>query len=150
MADVFAKTWQRRDVIHLSSDGDILAWLLATANNLLRQTYTSELKRRTLVTRYSAEHTATHELNRPELLADEQLHDMQTLKQIHIVLDQLREPDREVIWLCVIEGIPTHELSRVTGERASTIRSRLTRALQRARRLYTLTFMVPTLQKEKT
>ena len=50
------------------------------------------------------------------------------------VLQKLSADDQDIIQLCVLQGLPSTVVARITGTRPGTVRSRLSRALSRARR----------------
>lgn len=66
-----------------------------------------------------------------DAMADER--DIQIIRE---VLAHLGDRDQEVIALCVLEGLSPQSVAIALGEPATTIRSRLSRALGRARGLY--------------
>lgn len=129
-AEVFAETWRRREVIRILAGTDIIAWLLATANNMIRRRGRLVARDDRLVLRLAT---------RPDLpdvasAVAEQDEAMQRLGQLNEVLGHLGPDDQEVIWLCTVEGLRPAALARATGQSAATIRSRLSRALRRAKK----------------
>lgn len=131
-AEVFTRTWARRQEIRLGSDGEVIAWLLATANNLLLQRGGSRTRSSSLMERLRAESGSWDNAAREAEAAQ----DDENLRRVHLVIDQLQPADREVIWMCVVEGVSPTDYATVTRQRPGTVRSRLTRALRRARALH--------------
>ena len=133
-AQVFELAWRHRSRVHVDDEADILPWLLATANNLVSAHHRATVKAWRLVRRLSVievepDHAAT--------LADREELD-QELALVRAALGDLRPADREVIELCVMHGLSPAAAATATGVPASTVRTRLSRALVRARRAYRL------------
>lgn len=132
VAEVFAATWRHRGRVMPHDEVDILPWLLTTANNLLRHHHRSVTRARRLL----------QAVPRDELIPDfsddivEQDANDRTMRTITVVLDLLRAADREIIGLCVLDGLRPADLAATTGEPAGTVRARLSRALTRARRIH--------------
>ncbi len=132
VAEVFAITWRHRDRVIPHEEVDILPWLLTTANNLLRHHYRSSVRARRLLRNIPRADSA------PDISLDivEQAATDQAMRKIASVLDRLRSGDREIIELCVIDGLTPAAVATATGEPPGTVRARLSRALARARRIY--------------
>lgn len=129
---VFEITWRRRADVRFDADADVLPWLLATANNLLSEHHRSVAKRSRLLRRLPrSEDVADHAAD----VAERDEFDQQ-LSAALAVLRTLRPADREVIELCVLHGLAPAVAARATGASASTVRTQLARALQRARTAY--------------
>ncbi len=128
-AEVFTQVWRQRDGVHLDEDAGLLPWLLGTANNLLRRRHRDRSAVVRLVTRLPVD--ARSEDHADDVAAD--LDDMADLRRLSRILRNLADRDREVIYLCVIEGLTPTAVAKVFGEPAGTVRARLSRALQRAR-----------------
>ncbi len=120
VAVTFLEAWRKRDSVRFV-DGSMLPWLLRTATftsgNLTRGTrrYRAALSRLP-----AGEHHPDH--------ADSVGHDdaVTALRQLSIV-------DRQVITLCVLEGLTIEECARVLGVRDGTVKSRLSRAKAKLR-----------------
>ena len=131
-AEVFAVAWRKRATITLHEDVDILPWLLTTANFLLRHYHRSLRRARQLVRKFPRD-TGLPDI--AEEVADEQ-HGHYAAALALNTLNQLRIADREIIELCVIQGLTPAAVASASGEPAGTVRARLSRALARARALY--------------
>lgn len=129
-AEVFAEVWRQRDRVRLTDDGDLIPWLLGTANNLLRRRHRDRYRDDRLTERLAA-HLGDVTDHANDVAGT--LDDARDLQRLARVLATLRPRDREVIHLCVIEGLAPAAVALTFGEPAGTIRSRLSRALDRAR-----------------
>lgn len=131
-AEVFAQTWRKRSEIRLHEEVGGLPWLLMTANNLLHRRRAS-LASATKLLRRLPVHLIVPDHG--QILADQAGvdHDMAV---VAVVLKRLSRRDRDVVQLCVMDRITSTELAAATGEPAGTIRSRLSRALVKARSEY--------------
>lgn len=131
-AQVFEIAWRRRTHVHVDDEADILPWLLATANNLVSEHRRGITKLRRLVGRLLP---IDDEPDHATILAEREELDCELALAV-TVLRTLRAADREVIELCILHGLSPSAAARATGTSASTMRSRLARALVRARGLY--------------
>lgn len=131
-AEVFVATWRKRTQIRLHDEAGGLPWLLMTANNLLHRRRASLTSAAKLLSRLPVDHIVP---DHGQMLADQAGidHDMAV---IAVVLKRLSRRDRDIVQLCVVEQIASTQLAAVTGEPAGTIRSRLSRALVKARNEY--------------
>lgn len=131
-SEVFASTWRRRADITPHPSAGMLPWLLGTANVLLRG------RRRSLWRAGQA----LGRLPSPETVPDiadaltDQAQDEHRLQVLREVLTALTVPEQEVLQLCVLRGLAPTVVAEVTGEPAGTVRSRLSRALTKARTRY--------------
>lgn len=131
-AEVFAIAWRRRSVIEPHPTAGLLPWLLGTANNLIRDSRRSIDRARRALSR----------LDRPadvpdiaeDLTASAQ--DRDRIRLLADVLAELTVAEQEVIQFCVLRGLSATVVSGVTGEPVGTVRSRLSRALAKARNHY--------------
>lgn len=132
VAEVFALAWRHRDRVTPHGDADILPWLLTTANNLLRHHHRSVARARLML------ESVPRDRSIPDFSDDvvDQAARRQELALIADVLDQLSRPEREIIVLCVLDGVHPTDLAAATGEPPGSVRSRLSRALARARRIH--------------
>jgi RNA polymerase sigma-70 factor (ECF subfamily) len=131
-ARVFEIAWRRRCQVRVDADADILPWLLVTANHVISEHHRSttrvlRLLRRLPPLEFEPDHATT--------LADRDELDHE-LALAMAVLRALRPVDREIIELCILDGLSPTAVANETGTPASTMRTRLARALVRARRLY--------------
>lgn len=129
-SEVFAEVWRQRDRVQLTDHGDLIPWLLGTANNLIRRRHRDRFRRDRLTERLAIHLSDTVD-HADDVIGS--IDDARDLLQLTRVLDMLRPRDQEVIHLCVIEGLTPAAVALTFGEPAGTIRSRLSRALDRAR-----------------
>jgi RNA polymerase sigma factor (sigma-70 family) len=127
---VFLEAWRKRRQLRLHDDS-VLPWLLAVANNCLRN---AERSRR----RY---HRLLAKLPRPEdtLSLDAQtsarVDDEVTVRRLLLVLRQLNTEDQEVVALCDWSGLSYEEAATALDIPVGTVKSRLSRARTRLRAL---------------
>jgi RNA polymerase sigma factor (sigma-70 family) len=125
---VFLEAWRRRKQVRLHGES-ILPWLLAVANNCLRN---AERSRR----RY---HRLLAKLPKPEapdgLDADviQRVDDTETIRRLLVVVHQLSTEDQEVIALCDWSGLSYEEAATALEIPIGTVKSRLSRAHGRLR-----------------
>lgn len=124
---VFEVAWRRRLSVHFSDDGDVLPSLLATANLLLKRHRTTDAQRALL----------QHRLGLPDHVPDPSVDVVDNLaknSEVHcalVALQRLRQSDRELIEMCVLEGLSAEQAAAVLDARPGTVRTRLSRALNR-------------------
>lgn len=133
-AEVFAIAWRRSADIRPHPTAGMLPWLLATANNLLRS------KRRSLWRAHRALSRIERPTDVPDFSADlaQAAEDKARLAVLVDVLKGLTVAEQEVIQFCVLRGIGPAVVAQVTGEPDGTVRSRLSRALGKARARYAI------------
>ncbi|HEY3737775.1 MAG TPA: RNA polymerase sigma factor [Jatrophihabitans sp.] len=130
-AEVFTIAWRRRSAIQLHDEADILPWLLVTANNLLSEHRRSSAR----IWRLAGRLPVADEPDVAIEIADRDEFDRERVRALD-TLRALRPADREVIELCVMHGLSAAAVAAATGRPASTVRTRLARALTRARAIY--------------
>ncbi len=130
-AEVFIVALQSGAKVTPHPAAGLRPWLLAVANNLLRR----HVRRRAVAARVDLRlRTELRDVpDIAELVVDASA-DLHYLHILHAILRDLPVADRELIQLCVIQGISPGVVAEVTGSRPGTVRSRLSRALHRARR----------------
>lgn len=115
VATTFLVAWRRREAVRFV-DGSMLPWLLRTATNAAHNVTRSTRRYRAVLSRLAVdEATPDH--------ADA-FGDTPALES----LTQLSLPHRQVITLCVLEGLSIEEAAVVLNVRSGTVRSRLSRA----------------------
>ncbi|MEU9373480.1 sigma-70 family RNA polymerase sigma factor [Streptomyces sp. NPDC048255] len=127
----FLEAWRLRETL----DGvtSHRAWLLGVAGNVIRNT-------RRAARRHS---DAMARLPRSEVIPDpadavvSRIADTARASAALAALDQLRRADREVIVLSVWAGLSHAEVAEACGTKEATVRSRLSRARSRLRKLTT-------------
>ncbi|MGI5195839.1 RNA polymerase sigma factor [Streptomyces sp. CA-288835] len=118
------------------AEGDGLRpWLYGIATNVLRNTYRAARRHRAALGRL---HGRTADRDTVPDFADElvgRMEDTERLAAARTALGRLRRPEREVFALCVWSGLSYAAAGEALGVPASTVRSRLSRARVRLRRL---------------
>ena len=116
----FLEAWRKREKIRFV-DRSILPWLLKTATYTCLNLARSERRHRIALSKLPA---ADPSFDPPELGDD---------GAIFAAMRRLGAPDQEIITLCVLEELSAEEAASVLGIRASSARSRLSRARARLR-----------------
>ncbi|MGW4595921.1 RNA polymerase sigma factor [Streptomyces sp. NPDC004457] len=131
MATTFMEAWRLRHRID-SEGGSLRPWLLGIATNTARNQYRSNRSYRR-----AALATAAAELNVPDHAEEvtEQIDDQRELAVALRALASLRRPEREVIALCVGEGLDYEAAAKALGIPVGTVASRLSRARRKLRSL---------------
>ena len=125
---VFLEAWRRRRAVRLYSDS-ILPWLLAVANNSIRNSNRSLRRHQRLLTK----------LPPPALAIDfgddaaRRLDDERVMAGILSALRSLRTEEQEVVALCDWAGLSHTEAAAALDVPAGTVRSRLSRAHEHIR-----------------
>jgi RNA polymerase sigma-70 factor (ECF subfamily) len=118
VAITFLEAWRRRDLVRIV-DGSMLPWLLVTATNVAQNLRRGARRHRALLLKLPpADHAADHA-------------DLDDDGPASEALRSLSLADRQVLTLCVLEGLPIGEAADALGIPAGTVKSRLSRARQR-------------------
>ncbi|MFD7439804.1 RNA polymerase sigma factor [Streptomyces sp. NPDC059909] len=131
MAATFMEAWRLRDKVD-PEGGSLRPWLLGIATNTARNQYRSNRRYRA-----AANAAAAAELSVPDH-ADEvadRLDDRRRLATALTALAALRRPEREVIALCLGEGLDYEAAAEALGIPVGTVASRLSRARRKLRAL---------------
>ncbi|WAU85840.1 RNA polymerase sigma factor [Streptomyces sp. Qhu-G9] len=129
MAATFMEAWRLRDRVD-PEGGSLRPWLLGIATNTARNQYRSNRRYRR-----AANAAAAAELSVPdhaEEVAD-RVDDRQRLATALTALAALRRPEREVIALCLGEGLDYESAAGALGIAVGTVASRLSRARKKLR-----------------
>ncbi|GGK91224.1 hypothetical protein GCM10010094_60230 [Streptomyces flaveus] len=129
MAATFMEAWRLRDRVD-PEGGSLRPWLLGIATNTARNQYRSNRRYRR-----AANAAAAAELSVPdhaEEVAD-RVDDRQRLTTALTALAALRRPEREVIALCLGEGLDYEAAAEALGIPVGTVASRLSRARKKVR-----------------
>jgi RNA polymerase sigma-70 factor (ECF subfamily) len=128
--EVFLTALRAGDHVRPHAEGGMRPWLLGVANTLLRRhrSATARFYRLSLALPFGRD-----EPDIAELVAEADA-DRYHLTVLAAVLGGLSPGDQDIIQLCVLQGIPPAVVAGFTGRRAGTVRSQLSRALERARR----------------
>ncbi|MET3175956.1 UNVERIFIED_ORG: RNA polymerase sigma factor (sigma-70 family) [Arthrobacter sp. UYCu721] len=125
-AMVFYEAWRRREYVRMVN-GSIVAWLLVTANNTIRNDLRQRRRYKNFLNRLPA---PAHSPDIAEAFADEDQQEFEA-----ITLDQafarLRQADRNVLTLCVVEEMSIRDAATALGIPEGTVKSRLNRAKAR-------------------
>jgi RNA polymerase sigma factor (sigma-70 family) len=124
---VWAEAWRRRKDVRLHSES-ILPWLLAVANNCLRNYQRSQRRHRNLLAKLP--HVEIDDFAEDSV---DRLDDERRMADVLSVLSGLRVEDQEVIALCDWAGLSYAEVAEAIGVPIGTVRSRLSRAHGRLR-----------------
>jgi RNA polymerase sigma-70 factor (ECF subfamily) len=130
MAATFLEAWRARQRI-AEDGGSLRPWLLGIATNLARSHRRASRRHRKAVERLPV-------LDGFPDFADDltgRLDDAARVAALHRVLGNLREPELEVLALCVWSGLGYADAAEALGVPVGTVRSRLSRARTRLARL---------------
>ncbi|WP_175609269.1 RNA polymerase sigma factor [Streptacidiphilus griseoplanus] len=133
MAHTFMEAWRHRDRVG-AEGGSLRPWLLGVATNVARGHYRSNR-------RYRAAALAAAEAEAGACLPDHadevagRLDDRRRLAAALRALAALRRPEREVLTLCLWEGLEYAAAAEALGIAVGTVRSRLSRARTKLRKL---------------
>ncbi|MFI8075663.1 RNA polymerase sigma factor [Streptomyces sp. NPDC086033] len=132
MAATFMEAWRRRASIE-AEGGSLRPWLLGIATNVARSHYRSNRRYRAAAgaaAAAGADEVADH--------AEEtagRVDDRRRIAATLTALGSLKRPEREVLVLCLWEGLEYADAARALGIPVGTVRSRLSRARGRLRKL---------------
>jgi RNA polymerase sigma factor (sigma-70 family) len=130
-AVVFLEAWRRRPELRLDADGSILTWLLAVANNVVRNRDRSVRRHRRLLEKLP------EAVDVPDL-ADEaagRVDDERRIAPVVKAMKTMRPNEQDVLALCVLAGLDYASAASALGVPVGTVRSRLSRALKHLREL---------------
>lgn len=126
----FLEAWRLRDKLRDEGDSP-RPWLMGIATNVLRNMTRAARRHDRVLTRIPLKETA------PDF-ADEligRMADAEELAAAGIALAKLRRSEREVFTLCVWSGLDYADAAQALGVPVGTVRSRLSRARARLRKL---------------
>ncbi|MGW6013843.1 RNA polymerase sigma factor [Streptomyces sp. NPDC055210] len=129
MASTFMEAWRLRDRVD-PEGGSLRPWLLGIATNTARNQFRSNRRYRRAASAAAAAETAVPDH------ADEvagRIDDRQRLATALTALAALRRPEREVITLCLGEGLDYEAAAEALGIPVGTVASRLSRARKKLR-----------------
>jgi RNA polymerase sigma factor (sigma-70 family) len=123
---VFLEAWRRRDRTEFFGGG-ARPWLLGVALNVLRSQARAERRHREALARLPVD-----ELPEPESeAAIARLHAEREMRDVLAAVQKLGRREREVLELCIWEGLSTEETALALGISPGAVRSRLSRARRR-------------------
>ncbi|MFJ4153044.1 RNA polymerase sigma factor [Streptomyces galbus] len=131
MASTFMEAWRLRHKVD-PEGGSLLPWLLGIATNTARNQYRNNRRYRR-----AAIATAAAELAVPDHAEEvtDRLEDRRRLTAALQALTLLRRPEREVLALCLGEGLDYQAAAQALGIPVGTVASRLSRARKKLRSL---------------
>lgn len=123
--DLFQETWlaAARHAHRLDEQSELLPWLFTIARNKhrsARRFLIFDLRRR--------ERFALEPALAPALPPDELAHLRARAAEVADAFDALGDAHREVLLLCLVEGLETRQVAEVLGLREDAVRKRLSRA----------------------
>ncbi|MEV7557319.1 RNA polymerase sigma factor [Streptomyces sp. NPDC089795] len=133
MSAAFLEAWRLRGTID-PEGGSLRPWLLGIATNLARNHCRSNRRYRAAAAAATAAAGAASVPDHAEEVAG-RLDDRRQIAATLGQLSALRGPEREVLLLCLGEGLEYTEVARVLGIPVGTVRSRLSRARTKLRKL---------------
>lgn len=122
-AMVFLEAWRRRTQIRMV-DGSIIAWLLVTTNNTIRNHTRFQRRYRQFLQSFP-EPQDTNDIADDVADADALERDTLILRE---AFARLKPPARDILTLCVVEEFTLRQASEVLGIPEGTVKSRLHRA----------------------
>lgn len=123
---VFLEAWRRRGDVELI-DGNALPWLYGIARRTMQHRWRTALRHRRALQRLTPDPAAPDHADEVAGRLDDERH----LARLRTALDRLRPPDRDVLVLCVWQGLTYAEAAVSLGVPVGTVRSRLSRARSR-------------------
>ncbi|MFI8356906.1 RNA polymerase sigma factor [Streptomyces cyaneofuscatus] len=130
MSETFLAAWRTREQID-PEGGPLRPWLLGIATNKARN-HRRGVGRRLA---FLARQPKPKETEDFAEASAERLDHQRELAAVRAVLDRLRQPEREVLALCVWAGLDYAQAAAALGVPVGTVRSRLSRARTRLRGL---------------
>ncbi|TVL89024.1 RNA polymerase sigma factor [Streptomyces sp. SAJ15] len=129
MAATFMEAWRLRDRVD-PEGGSLRPWLLGIATNTARNQYRSNRRYRA-----AANAAAAAELSVPDHAEEvaERVDDRRRLAKALAALASLRRTEREVVALCLGEGLDYAATAEALGIPVGTVASRLSRARRKLR-----------------
>ncbi|MER8010201.1 RNA polymerase sigma factor [Streptomyces sp. NPDC094149] len=134
MSATFMEAWRRRASVE-AEGGSLRPWLLGIATNVARSQCRSNRRYRNAASAAAAANAAEEQVQDHAEEAVGRLDDRRRIAATVAALSLLKRPEREVLTLCLCEGMEYAEAARVLGIPVGTVRSRLSRARARLRRL---------------
>lgn len=134
MSATFMEAWRRRASVERDR-GSLRPWLLGIATNVARSQYRGNRRYRNAAEAAAAAGAAQEQVDDHAEETAGRLDDRRRIAATLTALSLLKRPEREVLTLCLWEGLEYTEAARVLGIPVGTVRSRLSRARGRLRKL---------------
>ena len=115
---VFLEAWRRRKQVRMHEDS-VLPWLLAVANNCLRNAERSRRRYKRLLAKLPVPDDAAD----LALETSERLDDAESMRRILVVVHTLSREDQEVIALCDWSGLTYEEAATALAVPIGTVKS---------------------------
>lgn len=128
---VFLEAWRRRRDVSLSGES-ILPWLLAVANNVVRNRDRSLRRHRRLLAKLPPSVVSPDD---PAEDAAARVDDERAMRRVLQVFTRLLPDEQDVLALCVWAGLSYADAAVALGIPVGTVRSRLSRAREHLRKL---------------
>ncbi|MFJ9624764.1 RNA polymerase sigma factor [Streptomyces sp. NPDC101181] len=128
MSETFLAAWRTREQVD-PEGGPLGPWLLGIATNKARNHRRGTGRRLAFLARQPK----PREIEDFAQASAERLDHRRELAAVREVLDRLRQPEREVLALCVWAGLDYAQTADALGVPVGTVRSRLSRARKRLR-----------------
>ncbi|MFE5623426.1 RNA polymerase sigma factor [Streptomyces virginiae] len=132
MSAAFLEAWRLRGTVD-PEGGSLRPWLLGITTNIARNHCRSNRRFRAAAAAAAAAGAAAVPDHAEEVAG--RLDDRRQIAATLAQLSALRRPEREVLLLCLCEGLEYAEAARVLGIPVGTVRSRLSRARTKLRKL---------------
>ncbi|EDY60973.1 RNA polymerase sigma factor [Streptomyces sviceus] len=132
MSATFMEAWRRRDSIE-ADGGSLRPWLLGIATNVSRSHGRGNRRYRAAASAAASAGVAEVADHAEETAG--RVDDRRRIAATLTALASLRRPEREVLVLCLWEGLEYADAARALGIPVGTVRSRLSRARGRLRKL---------------
>ncbi len=134
MSTTFMEAWRRRASVE-ADGGSLRPWLLGIATNVARSQYRSNRRYRNAAEAAEAAGAAQEQVEDHAEETAGRLDDRRRIAATLTALSLLKRPEREVLTLCLWEGMEYSEAARALGVPVGTVRSRLSRARGKLRKL---------------
>jgi RNA polymerase sigma-70 factor (ECF subfamily) len=134
MSTTFMEAWRRRASVE-AEGGSLRPWLLGIATNVARSQYRSNRRYRNAAIAAAAANAAEEQVEDHAEETVGRLDDRRRIAATLAALSLLKRPEREVLTLCLWEGMEYAEAARALGIPVGTVRSRLSRARGKLRKL---------------
>ncbi|WP_433303825.1 RNA polymerase sigma factor [Actinoplanes sp. CA-030573] len=123
---VFLEAWRRRADVELVDD-NALPWLYGIARRTMQHRWRTALRHRRALDRLPPPPPAPDHADEVAARLDDERH----LTRLAAALERLRPADRDVLVLCVWQGLTYADAAVALGVPVGTVRSRLSRARSR-------------------
>ncbi|MFF0227092.1 RNA polymerase sigma factor [Streptomyces sp. NPDC004629] len=132
MSATFLEAWRLREKVD-AEGGSLRPWLLGVTTNVARNHCRSNRRYRAAAAASAAAGAAAEIRDHAEEVAG-RVDDRRRISATLTALGSLKRPEREVLVLCLWEGMEYVDAARALGIPIGTVRSRLSRARKRLRK----------------